>query len=547
LYPVKRWHDLKELTDTVCADYASHDAFRTMKDASEYVSVSYKRFGREICAFANSLIDAGLGGKSVAVLGENSYEWMLTYFSAINSNSTIVPLDKDLSKETLLEQFTRADARILFFSNTFSEEADYIKSHTNGVVTVSFREGCGADFTLSGWIDHGQKIVERGGDKYSNIAIDRDRTCAILFTSGTTGGSKGVMLSHRNLACNIVSATEIILIKSDDVSLSVLPIQHSWATMGCILIPLSQGATVAFCESIKTLPACMKLFKPTIMVLVPLYFETFHKRIWENAKKQGKEKKLRFALGLCNVLAAVGIDIRRKLLAEVLEFFGGRVRIMPCGGAPLNPALIKSFRSFGIRILHGYGTTECAPIVAANGDSYRRLGSDGYIFSCCKVKISDDGEILVKGENVMNGYLNDEKATAEAFVDGWYRTGDLGYVRDNFIYVTGRCKNLIVLKNGKNISPEEIEGKLSAIPLIAEVLVEEDPGNEYLVAQIYPEQTALKTMGEEALRREIETEIDRINQKLVPYKRVRRFYLRDTEFPKTTKRSIMRYQVKGGK
>jgi len=547
LYPVTRMHDLKELTDTVCAEFAGHDAFRTMAGPLEYVSVSYAQFGKDLGALANALVDNGLTGKRIAVVGENSYPWVLTYLSTANINATITTLDKELSKETMLEQAARAGVCALFFSNTYSEEAAYIKSNIPGITTVSFKEGAGADFVLADWIRRGNDIIAQGMDKYSGIEIDRERTCAILFTSGTTGGSKGVMLSHRNLASNIVSAAELILIKPEDVLLSVLPIHHTWEATGGILGPISRGATIAFCESIKTLPACLKLFKPTVMVLVPLYVETFHKKIWEAARKQGKEARLRLGIGVCNALAAVGIDLRRKLLSDVLAFFGGRIRIMPCGGAPLNAALIKGFKDFGIAVMHGYGTTECAPIVSANGDFRRKLGSDGFIFSCCKVRVSAEGEILVRGENVMKGYLDDAQATAEAFDGDWYKTGDLGYAdKHGFLYVTGRCKNLIVLKNGKNISPEEIEHKLCAIPAVAEVLVKEEPGNEYLTAQIYPDQEALRSMGEEALKKAVGEGIDRVNQKLETYKRVRRFELRKMEFPKTTKRSIMRYQVKGG-
>jgi long-chain acyl-CoA synthetase len=548
LYTVSALRDLKEMTDTACANFAHHDAFRTMTAPSEYVSITYAQFGQDICALANTLIEKGLTGKRIAVLGENSYFWVLAYVATVNINATIVTLDKELSQETLLEQAKRADTCVLFFSNTFTEEAAYIKENIPGITTVSFKEGVNADFTLEEWLRRGNEIITQGNDRYSGIPIDRERTCTILFTSGTTGASKGVMLSHRSLASNIVSAAELILFKPEDVLLSVLPVHHTWEAMGGILGPVSRGCAIAFCESIKMLPACLKLFKPTIMVLVPLYVETFNKKIWDTARKKGKEGKLKFGIALCNALAVVGIDLRRRLLGDVLGFFGGRIRSIPCGGAPLNPELVKSFKGFGITIQHGYGTTECSPIVSANGDLRKKPGSDGFVFSCCKVRISESGEILVKGDNLMNGYLDDEQATAQAFDGEWYKTGDLGYVdKDGFLYVTGRCKNLIVLKNGKNISPEEIENKISSLPYVTEVLVKEEPGNEYLVAQIYPNQEALKSMGEDALKAAISEEIDRVNQKLAPYKRVRRFELRNNEFPKTTKRSIMRHKVKGEK
>jgi long-chain acyl-CoA synthetase len=399
---------------------------------------------------------------------------------------------------------------------------------------------------MTGLISEGEQLVAQGKDRYSGIEIDRERTCAVLFTSGTTGKSKGVMLTHHNLASDISAISEIVDLKPEDVFLCLLPVHHSMITMSSILAPMAFGVTIAFCDGIKTLAAGLKLFKPTAMVLVPLVLETFLKKIWESARKQGKGKALRFAIGLCNVLAAVGINVRRKLLANVLEYFGGKLQFVFCGGAPLSPKVVKGFLDFGIKLYHGYGTTECSPLVTANSDRHFRPGSDGYPVSCCELRISDSGEILIKGDIVMKGYLDDEQATAEVFDGVWYKSGDLGYIEDGFLYVNGRCKNLIVLKNGKNINPEEIEYKLSAIAGVAEVMVEEEPGNEYLTAQIYPDQEALKSLGEEALKKAINDEIDKVNQTLEPYKRVRRFELRRTEFPKTTKRTIIRHQVKGG-
>ena len=547
LYPVERVRDLKEHTDTICAAFAQNDAYRTMTDPTKYDSVTYERFGQELCALANALIERKFTGQAVAVLGENSYQWVLTYLAVVNINATIVPLDKELSKETMAELAERSNTGALFYSNTYEEEAAHLKGCIPGMTTISFMENGEGDFALSEWISQGEKLVAQGKDRYSGVEIDRERTCTILFTSGTTGESKGVMLSHRNLVSDVIGIRQIVKMSPEDVLLSVLPIHHTLEAMAGILAPLGWGVTIAFCESVKKIPACLKLFRPTVLTLVPLYVEVFHKKIWETAKKQGKEAKLRFGIGLGNVLAAVGIDVRWKLLAEVLEFFGGRVRVITCGGAPLSAALMKSFIGLGIRIYQGYGTTECSPIVSANCDYYYRVGSDGYILACNEVRISDNGEILVRGENVMNGYLNDEQATAEAFDGEWYRTGDLGCVEGSFLYVTGRCKNLIVLKNGKNINPEEIESELSMIPAVAEVIVKEDPGNEFLTASIYPDQEALSAMGGEALKKAIGEEIDRINQKHEAYKMVRRFTLRETEFPKTTKRSIMRHQVKGGK
>ncbi len=547
LYPVQRLRDLKELTDTISAAYSQHNAFLTMKNPAEYTAVTYQGFGQEIAALGTALIEMGLQGKAAAVVGENSYRWVLAYLAVVNINATIVPLDKELPKEAMLDFADRANAGLLFYSNTYEEEARFIAERIPGMKAVSLQGTDGTAPSIPKLIEWGQQLLDSGDSRYSSNQIDAERTCTILFTSGTTGGSKGVMLSHRNLAANITAACELILYTPEDTMLSVLPVHHTYEAMAGILCPLYRGATIAFCEGIKSLPASLALFKPTVMVLVPLYVETFRRRIWDTAKKHGKAGKLKFGITLCNLLAAVGIDLRGKLLAEVLGFFGGRLKFIISGGAALNPELVRSFRDFGITLVQGYGTTECAPIIAENRNRYHKAASVGRVLSCNEVRISDEGEVQVRGSNVMKGYLNDTEGTSQAFDGEWYKTGDIGYLdKDGFLYIVGRCKNLIVLQNGKNVSPEEVEQYLSAIPLISEVMVKEAPGNEYLMALIYADQEALKLMGEEPLRAALDEAVDAVNAKLVPYKRVRRWELRKTEFPKTTKRTIMRHQVKGG-
>ncbi len=547
MYPVKRLRNLKELTDNACAEFTLHDAFRTMNSQTEYTSVSYTQFGEELCALANALLEKGLAGQAIAVVGENSYPWILTYLSVVNINSTIVPLDKELPPETMSELAARAGVSYLFYSNTYADEAAFIKEKIQGIQTVSFEPGGKADLTLPDLVLRGKQLVAEGKDQYTGITINDDRVCTVLFTSGTTGSSKGVMLTHRNLASNVTAACELILYTPEDTMLSVLPVHHTYEAMAGMLCPLNCGSAIAFCPGIKSLPASLKLFKPTVMVLVPLYVETFVKRIWENAKKSGKESKLKFGVGLCNALAAVGVNIRARLLGEVLSFFGGRLKFVISGGAALNPVLVRSFADFGITLVQGYGTTECSPIIAENRNRYHKAEAVGLVLSCCEVRIDESGEILVKGESVMKGYLDDAQGTAEAFDGEWYKTGDLGRMdKDGFLYVTGRCKNLIVLKNGKNVSPEEIEQELSGISYIADVVVREDAENEYLTALIYPDQEHLKQMGREALEKVLDDAIAKVNTKMPPYKRLRHFEIRTQEFPKTTKRTIMRHQVKGG-
>ncbi|MDD5017718.1 MAG: AMP-binding protein [Eubacteriales bacterium] len=543
-----RFRDLKEFTDRSIHLFAKNDAFYTLKGKTEYEAVTFSQFGDDLCALANALIDKGFSGRSVAVIGENSYRWVLAYFATVNINATVVPLDKELNKEEILSFVQRSKTSVLFYSPTFEDEAAFVVQNVPDIVTISLGDSKNAGIKFDALLQMGKDIVAQGKDRYSDIEIDDERTCAILFTSGTTGKSKGVMLSHHNLASNATAAAGLIQYAQDDVLLSVLPIHHSYENMCGLFGSICFGAANAFCESIKILPACLALFRPTLMVLVPLYVETFYKRIWEGAKKQGKEKKLKFGIFLGNLLAAVGIDIRDKLLHEVRAFFGGRLKTVICGGAYLNPELVKGFRSLGVMILQGYGITECSPIISANKRNRHKDTSVGWLASCCEVRVDEMGEIQVRGDNVMKGYLDDEGGTAAAFEGEWFKTGDIGHVgKDGFLYVTGRCKNLIVLKNGKNIMPDEIEYLLGKSTLIAEVMVKEAPGDangsDSLMAIIYPDPEAAGEMDAGALRKAVQDEIDKVNQKLVYYKQIRQFILRDSEFPKTTTRKIMRYKV----
>jgi long-chain acyl-CoA synthetase len=544
--------DLKELTDRSIRLYGHKTAFYKMTGRDSYEPVSYGEFGEELAALANSLLAFGWEGQRIALLGENSYEWLLSYFAIVNSNMTVVPLDKDLSKEELTDQMRRSKAAAVFYSATYDEEASFAAETLDIENTVSWgRAKSSARHSLGSLLQQGAALVAAGGDKYSGIQIDRERPCSILFTSGTTGVSKGVMLCHRNLAANTVSACELVLFTSEDTLLSILPIQHAYEDMCGIFGPIYYGAAIAFCGGVKQLPACLKLFKPTVMVLVPLYIETFHKRIWETAKKNRKAAKLRFGILLCNILYKLGIDLRDKLLEEVRGFFGGRLRIVISGGAYLNPNYVKAFRGLGVTILQGYGITECSPIISANRNKSHKDASVGWLAPGCEVRFDKDGQIYVRGENVMLGYLDDEEATEKAFDGDWFITGDLGYRdKDGFLYVTGRCKNLIVLKNGKNIMPDEIENRLTSRPLIAEAMVVEAPGDDNgadsLMALVYPNPEMAAEMDGESLYRAVEQEIHLVNQSLVYYKKVHQFRLRQEPFPKTTTRKIKRYQVQIG-
>ena len=419
LYTTECIRDLKELTDTSVNRYADRDAFRFMTDKTHFESITYRQFGADLAALAGALIDAGAGGARIALIGENSYFWVLSYFAIVNINATAVPLDKELAIEEILSLLKRSDATLFFHSNSYNDEAHRAAEVIPGLRTVPFDDGGESVFSVTALLQRGRALAADGVDHYSDIRIDRERTCSILFTSGTTGQSKGVMLNHRNITADVVAACSLVLYTEDDVMLSVLPLHHVYEAVAGVFCPLLRGATIAFCSATKLLPACMKLFAPTVMVLVPLYLETFIKRIWDNAAKQGKTGKLKFGIVLGNILAAVRIDIRRRCLPISLLFFGGRLATIVSGGAYLNPALVREFREFGIMVLQGYGTTECAPIVSVSRRRNDKDKSVGSVLPCCSVRIDAKGQILVRGSNVMKGYLDNQAATDDVIIDGW--------------------------------------------------------------------------------------------------------------------------------
>lgn len=548
LNPVKKITDLKDMTDKCVSMYADLPAFRTMLSKTEYETKSFNEFGQELCVLANAFIEKGWDKKRIALIGENSYLWLLSYFAIVNIGATVVPLDKELGEEDIAELIKRSGASVFIHSKNYDDEGVYAKKKAKSLKTVSLGEKKNADFAISDLLNKGKDIVSSGVDKYSELEIDPEKPCSILFTSGTTGKSKGVMLSHKNFAANVVSACELVKYTTEDVFVSILPIHHAYEDMGGLFCVMYQGSCIAFCEGVKKLMDALALFKPTKMVLVPLYIETFYNRIWEKARKSGKDSKLRTGIRICNLLAAFGIDIRDKLLADVRKAFGGRLKLIISGGAYLNPAYVKHYKAFGITIVQGYGITECSPIISVNRNECLKEKSVGWLCSCNDVKIDEDGQILVKGDNVMIGYLDDEEATKEAFDGEWFKTGDLGYMdKDGFLYVTGRCKNLIVLKNGKNIMPDEIESLLKQSSLIAETMVKESNGDENgaesIMAIIYPDPTTTQGMQTRDICAAIQKDIDEINQKLVYYKRVNSFVLRESEFPKTTTKKIQRFKV----
>lgn len=549
-YDVPQLDNLKELVDYCARRYSGKTAFK-VKNGKAVIEYSYDDIQRDTLACGRLIHSLGIDGKHIAIVGATSYEWIITYLGCVNTGSVIVPIDKELSLEGICDLLVRSKAVCLAFDKHLEKHIEQISQKVPQIkhfIALHHNEDIGN--TLSFWHNINKAYAYTASPSH---VITPDRMAAILFTSGTTGNSKGVMLSHHNIVSSTLAGAAIVCLDSEQVALSILPIHHTFEFGMGILCVMLFGATICINDSLKNLSRNFRLFQPTMLVAVPLVLETMYKQIWFEAERKGKAKTLALMIKVSNLLLKIGIDVRRRLFSEVLAAFGGRLRVIFYGGAYSSPELIEQFNAFGITLIQGYGITECSPLVAGNPDRQIKAASVGKVAYCCKAKIDQpdengEGEILVAGPNVMLGYYNNLAATAEAFTEEWFRTGDLGRLdSDNFLYITGRKKNLIVLKNGKNVSPEEIEGYFQTIPYIKELVVyakESTSGDELaLLAEIYPDQEVAAAMSDADFKQKLTADIEAVNRKLPFYKQISDFILRDTEFEKTTTKKIKRFTV----
>lgn len=523
LYSLPEITDLKDMLLQRCEKAGDSPAFSYSGKKDAVVTKSTSDFAEDVNALGTFLLSRGHTDHHIAVIGENSYEWIVSFMAIVNGGNVAVPIDKDLSPDEVAELLTKSDCTAIVISKTYSDLAD-----STGLMVYSM-----GDF--QSFIDEGKRLIEEGQRGFLDYRISPERLAAIFFTSGTTGSSKGVMLSHRNMAADINFACRNFVLAGD--TLAVLPFHHTFGLITAIFKVFHYGKSTHINKSLKRIKQDIALSKPQTVFMVPLFVETFYKQIIDTAKNTGKLNKLKIGAKISSLLIKLGIDIRRKLFSSVLEAFGGRLEYIICGGAPLDVKYVEAYRSWGISILNGYGITECSPVVSVNRNHYWRDGSVGQILNGCEVKIATDGEVLVKGDNVMLGYYNDDQAASEVLKDGWYHTGDLGHVDDNgFLFLTGRKKNLIILSNGENVSPEEIEARILHDDAVCEVVVYEDNGR--IAAEIFPVE---EHIGDTA---HFDRLIRQINEGQPKFKQVNIVRLRDTEFEKNTTKKIKRYKVK---
>ena len=477
------------------------------------------------------LYTLGMRGKKVAILSDNSYYWIAAFYAIVTGKITAIPLDPKLPKEDLTDLMVRSGCNAIIYTEDFAPAIEMMKENPEVVLTEYLKI---EDFDEIVRMGHNE--LDGGAENYLDDTVTGDDLGFIVYTSGTTGKSKGVMLSQKNVASNAIATCRAM---TGGQTVAFLPFNHtlSWASALFASPLLSEWGYL--CDSLRNLQKDMVEYHPQHITAVPLAVETIYKRIWFTAKKEGKEEKLNTGLKISKFLMKFGIDVRRKLFKEVIDNLGGNLEMIICGGAFLDPKYENGLFDLGIQVINGYGTTECSPIITCNRLSNFKFGSAGYALECNDVMIKDPddegvGEVYAKGTNVMQGYYNDPEATAEAFDGDWYKTGDYGYMdEDGFLYLRGRKKNLIVLSNGKNVSPEELEDKLMSIDYIKEVVVYEENGA--ITAEFF-----LDTVTYLDAESRIKGDVRALNKTMPAFKQISKIKTRDKEFPKTTTLKIKR-------
>ena len=527
---------------------------------NQYESMTYEAFYNQVMNIAAGFASLGLAGKRIAVIGPTAPEWVSSYLAILAIGGVVIPMDKELDSTAIFGFLETAEAEAIVYGKGMKQKlAEAIENHPTMKLFIAMEneESSEKILPLSSVIENGR--IAQTIEPFQIHNGPTDALAVMLFTSGTTGTSKCVMLCQKNIWSTLVSACSTVEFFHDDTIVSVLPLHHTYELI-CMLSGMDYGMTIGINDTLTHIMKNFAEYKPTGLVLVPLFINTMYNRIMAKAKASGKDRILRIMLAVSGALRKIGIDLRRVFFKSVLDAFGGRLCKIVSGAAPLNPEMVKAFDGFGITIAEGYGITECSPLISVNPYYALKQGSVGPAVPCCTIRIDiretnekgyAEGEIQVKGDNVMLGYYKNEEENRRAFTeDGWYRTGDIGYMdEDGYIYITGRLKSVIVLENGKNVFPEEIEEYLSHIPEIGECVTvgrtAEDGETVNLCALVYPNTEIYgEQPDKEKAYAEINAKILELNKKLPTFKKIKILEIVDTPFEKTTTRKIKRHLVK---
>lgn len=554
--------DIKEIISYGKENYGDAVAYedRHFPGEPERRKISYNQLYDDVNALGTALIKRGLKGKKIAVMSENRYDWILTYYAVACGVGVIIPLDRELPAGELVNLLTRAKASALVYSKKQQKVVDAALENLDFIEYLIDMDGESnqwRNLSIKSLLEEGRRYIEEGFTEYIDTEIDKDALMGIYFTSGTTGRSKGVMLTHRNITSNVENMLKRMFVRRDDRALSVMPIHHTFE-FTCEIVPcMTMGATMVFCDGLKYIQKNLKEDRISIMLGVPLVFETFHKKIFTTARLKGSEGKLRKGMKINEFLQKFGMDRSRKLFREIYDLIGTDIRVFIVGGAPMDPEVIKDFRALGVNMFEGYGLTETSPILAVNADYCQKTGTVGPPMPGTLVRIDNPdsegiGEIIALTESRMLGYFEDPEETEKVILeDGWFATGDYGFMDDEgYLHVTGRKKNVIVTKNGKNIFPEELEYLLNKSDYIKESVVwgkdDPDSGELYINAEIVIEKDNLKGLSDEEIHAKIKEVVEQVNKSTTSYKRIRKFHLREEEFEKTSTRKIKRHKLNLG-
>lgn len=542
LNKVEYYATFKEMIEKLPAGREEEAAVSWFTRKGEECGVTLGKMREDIRNLQAFLVSNGLAGKHIAILGENCYEWLLVYFAATYCGAVAVCVDVEQSDETLVQMLSVSDVSAMFFAASLEDICTEFAGEERKTYLLS---GKGAHLCVADLIEEGQRI-RNNGEIDLETTVTPDMTASIVFTSGTTSISKPVMLSHEAILTNASDALANVSIGK--VAFTSLPFYHTYGLTCSVLSMLIGKAQLYINGNLKTVMRDIQLAKPHTMLTVPLMLETIYTKMWISVEQMDKVKELKMLFKIKKFFFSLGIKSPGKTLSEIREKCFGKIELIICGGAHMNSEVMETFEYMGVTVVQGYGITECAPLVSVNRNKANKFGSVGLVSKNSEVKI-EDGEILVRGKNVMKGYYNDPELTKEAFKGEWFATGDVGYIdKDGFLYITGRKKNLIVFKNGKKLSPEKLEEKIKNIPMVQDVVVYGavsgvSTDDVQVAASIYPNKEKCVGMTQYEILEALQTEINVINKELPMYQQVQLVNIREHEFSKTALQKIKRHLV----
>ena len=564
----QKHHKARKITDLKDVMNQSYELFKDRpmfvyktETPGELKETSFGDFIDDVNALGTKLIDMGLKDKRIAVISDNREEWCKAYLATVCGTGVIVPLDKLLPANEIESLIVRSGVQAIFYSDKYSDIMDDIrKRNTTDLryyISMDLDKRKNGVYSQNELIKKGKALIDDGDTSFINAEIDPNVMAIMLFTSGTTAMSKAVMLSHKNICTNLMDIASQIELKETDRFLSILPLHHTFECTVGFLDALYNGCSTAYCEGLKHILANLNDFKITCMIAVPALYNVMYKKTIRTIEKKGKLQDLERGIKISSMVSKTGIDIRRKLFKEIIDNFGGKLRLLVNGGAALDKETEEGFNNLGIKIYQGYGLTETSPVLSSGNDFGARVGSVGQVYPSVKIKFLDKdvdgiGEIAVKGPSVMLGYFNNDEANREVFERGWFKTGDLGYIDKNgYLFLMGRKKNVIVLKNGKNVYPDEIENVINRIPGIKESFVfgrpeSDDPTDLRLECKMVYDEALFKEIHklskEEDIKEFLDEKIKEINKTMPNYKFIKEVYITTEPLIKTTTLKIKRFE-----